>query len=173
MVDGVRGRGLDANHVPGGMLFLFEKDLLGEKRMYKILHCVDFRASPEHLRHPLLIPGKDGVKGQRLDAVYLDTTYLNPRYAFPSQGSVIQACQELCVRLDNEGAGGHKGMGAMRATLESAMRGVFVQRSGQNEKRGKGNLLIVVGTYSIGKERVCLGKRSCRSPWEPGAGPRY
>lgn len=159
VVGGVRVRGLDANHCPGSMLFLFEKDLLGEeKRMQRILHCGDFRASPEHLRHPLLMPGKDGVKGQRLDAVYLDTTYLNPKYAFPSQVSVIEACQELCVRLDSEGAGGQKGMGAMRTTLESAMRGVFVQRNGENKKGGKGNLLVVVGTYSIGKERVCLGK---------------
>lgn len=144
-VDGVRVRGLDANHCPGSMLFLFEK------ARQRVLHCGDFRACPEHLTNPLLAPGKDGVRGQRIDVVYLDTTYLNPKYAFPSQKSVIDVCSALCAGMDNETSRGiadkqHKsGMGSFIATAPVASPG------------RKGRLLVVVGTYSIGKERVCLG----------------
>jgi DNA cross-link repair 1A protein len=57
-----------ANHCcPGSVLFLFEKKVA--KRMFRILHCGDFRASPEHISHPLL-------RDKFLDVVYLDTTYL-------------------------------------------------------------------------------------------------
>lgn len=147
-VDGVRVRGLDANHCPGSMLFLFEK------ARQRVLHCGDFRACPEHLMNPLLAPGKDGVRGQRIDVVYLDTTYLNPKYAFPSQKSVIDVCSALCAGMENETSRGassivdkqHKnGMSSFIATA-------LVEPPGR-----KGRLLVVVGTYSIGKERVCLG----------------
>ena len=52
---------------PGSVLFLFEKKM--GKRTFRILHCGDFRASPEHILHP-------AIRGKYLDAVYLDTTYL-------------------------------------------------------------------------------------------------
>jgi len=156
VVDGIRVRGLDANHCPGSMLFLFEQDWVGRPGKQRILHCGDFRASAKHLNHPLLRPGKAGVNGQKLDSVYLDTTYLNPKYAFPSQKSVIKACEELCVGLNSESIDGQKGAFAKRATLMNGMGG-FVQGSKVSGK-GKGKLLVVVGTYSIGKEKVCLGK---------------
>jgi len=50
--------------------------------------------------YPLLRLGKDGANGQKLDSVYLDTTYLNPKYAFPNQKGVIKACEGLCVGLN-------------------------------------------------------------------------
>lgn len=143
-VEGVRVRGLDANHCPGSMLFLFEG---GRQR---VLHCGDFRACPEHLTHPLLAPGKDGVRGQRIDTVYLDTTYLNPKYAFPSQKSVIEACSALCVGMNEEAS-----QGVAPKTHKSSV-GSFIS-AGPAAAGEKGRLLVVVGTYSIGKERVCLG----------------
>jgi len=156
VVDGIRVRGLDANHCPGSMLFLFEQDWVGRLGKQRILHCGDFRASAKHLNHPLLRPGKDGVNGQKLDSVYLDTTYLNPKYAFPNQKSVIKACEGLCVGLNSESIDGQRGAFAREATLKNGMRG-FV-RGGEVNGKGKGKLLVVVGTYSIGKEKVCLGK---------------
>lgn len=144
-VDGVRVRGLDANHCPGSMLFLFED------ARQRVLHCGDFRACPEHLAHPLLAPGKDGVRGQRIDTVYLDTTYLNPKYAFPNQKNVIDVCSALCAEIQNEASQSpvkdkqpKSGVSSFLTTTPSA-------------PRKKGQLLVVVGTYSIGKERVCLG----------------
>jgi DNA cross-link repair 1A protein len=167
VVDGIRVRGLDANHCPGSMLFLFEQDCVGRLGKQRILHCGDFRASAKHLNHPLLRPGKDGVKGQKLDSVYLDTTYLNPKYAFPSQKSVIKACEELCVGLNKESIDGQGGTFAKTATLMNRM-GKFVQGSKVGGK-GKGKLLVVVGTYSIGKEKVCLGiaKALCSKIFAP------
>ena len=156
VVSGIRVRGLDANHCPGSMLFLFEQDWAGGRGKQRILHCGDFRASAKHLNHPLLRPGKAGVNGQKLDSVYLDTTYLNPKYAFPSQKSVIKACEELCMGLNSESIDGQRGAFAKKATLMNGMGG-FVLGSEVNGK-GKGKLLVVVGTYSIGKEKVCLGK---------------
>ncbi|TGZ80648.1 DRMBL-domain-containing protein [Ascodesmis nigricans] len=123
---GIRVNGIDANHCPGSMLFLFEKNSNGKKTT-RVLHCGDFRACPEHLTHPLLRPPN------KIDTIYLDTTYLNPKYAFPSQSSVITACGDLCTKLNS--------------TSPSSL----------TNRPSKPRLLILVGTYSIGKERICLG----------------
>jgi DNA cross-link repair 1A protein len=135
---GVRVQGLDANHCPGSMLFLFEKQIRGKPN--RILHCGDFRADKKHLDHPLL-------KNQRIDTVYLDTTYLDPKYAFPCQTSVIEACAEMTISL-NTGK-----------PLEPEPGGLsgYVTADKKKAAAPKGRLLIVVGTYSIGKERICTG----------------
>ena len=100
---------IPANHCPGSSLFLFEK-VVGKgpnPKVHRILHCGDFRACPAHIQHPLLRPeGLDSFTGktkqQRIDVCYLDTTYLNPKYAFPSQDDVIAACAEMCVSLGKD-----------------------------------------------------------------------
>lgn len=73
---------------PGSSLFLFEgkqtvnagdstfkSPFVGSSKMFRYLHCGDFRASPQHVLHP-------AIKGMHLDIVYLDTTYLNPKVRF-------------------------------------------------------------------------------------------
>lgn len=149
-VEGIRVRGLDANHCPGSMLFLFEET---KKRGKRILHCGDFRAHPEHLRHPLLTPGEEGLKGQKIDVVYLDTTYLNPKYAFPAQDGVIEACATMCVKLQKEAETGIE----EPITGKKSTMGSFMTSTNHSPSKKKGRLLIIVGTYSIGKERICLG----------------
>ncbi|KAI5301136.1 hypothetical protein KEM56_001939, partial [Ascosphaera pollenicola] len=163
---------LEANHCPGSSIFLFEKEIRG--RLQRILHCGDFRAHPRQVQHPKLAPEiKDPVTGkirlQRLDAVYLDTTYLNPKYSFPNQEDVVQTCAEICVKLD-------KGEPLDAATSASSLHmSKFISREPSLASKGTAptttitntntntltsnasRLCVVIGTYSIGKERICLG----------------
>jgi DNA cross-link repair 1A protein len=159
---------IPANHCPGSSIYLFEKTDKG--RDHRVLHCGDFRACPAHVQHPLLRPDvTDAITGktrqQKLDVCYLDTTYLTPKYAFPSQESVIKACTDMCISLSKEKV---DDMDAWERT-KKARAGASMIKFVNNEKpdtddsepkvkaEGRGRLLVVVGTYSIGKERMCLG----------------
>ncbi|KAK3661631.1 DNA cross-link repair protein PSO2/SNM1 [Elasticomyces elasticus] len=202
---GVNVTMIDANHCPGSSLYLFEKvtgkKTNGEDRVQRILHCGDFRACRAHVEHPLLMPDvRDKLSGkmkeQHIDVCYLDTTYLNPKYAFPSQRDVIQACADMCVSLSKHSVDGEDGWEQMKRRRAGEGMVKFIQREGsrgeeeikQEEvdgeeggekmkllrnpaasqqvfntaitpdvKSGRGRLLVVVGTYSIGKERICIG----------------
>ncbi|BEJ12399.1 hypothetical protein CspHIS471_0208590 [Cutaneotrichosporon sp. HIS471] len=96
---------IEANHCPGSSIFLFEgrqtahagdssfrSPFVGTKRIFRYLHCGDFRACPKHVLHP-------AVARAPLDTIYLDTTYLNPQYCFPPQPLVIEACAELAKKI--------------------------------------------------------------------------
>lgn len=176
--NGVRVTMLPANHCPGSSLYLFEK-VTGKNRdssdrMHRILHCGDFRACPAHVNHPLLRPNVvDAVTGatkeQWIDTCYLDTTYLTPKYAFPSQSDVIDACAAMCVSLSNEIANPDDiweqarsvRMGStMTKFLEAGSTTAVkpeVEEDDKTSLKNRGRLLVVIGTYSIGKERICLG----------------
>jgi len=171
---------IPANHCPGSSLYLFEKvvgkNKDGSPRLNRILHCGDFRACPAHVHHPLLKPEvMDAVTGQTknqfIDTCYLDTTYLTPKYSFPSQHDVIDACAQMCISLSKDIIDSTDSY--ERAKLEragSTMKKFLEQGSAENspvkkeadeeediKPRLRGRLLVVVGTYSIGKERICLG----------------
>ncbi|KAM0715168.1 hypothetical protein Q7P37_009633 [Cladosporium fusiforme] len=193
---GVKVTMISANHCPGSSLFLFEKvvgkKMSGEPRLQRILHCGDFRACRAHIEHPLLMPNvQDKVNGktkeQKIDVCYLDTTYLNPKYAFPPQESVIKACADMCVSLSKVSPDEDDGWEQMKRNRAGEGMTKFIQRensikeeppedgtedhmkiernpktnqqilSSTNEQKARGRLLVVVGTYSIGKERICLG----------------
>ncbi len=168
---------IPANHCPGSSLYLFEK-VVGKgsnPRINRILHCGDFRACPAHVNHPLLRPDVvDSISGktrqQTIDTCYLDTTYLTPKYAFPNQEDVISSCAEMCVSLSKEIPDATDGW--ERAKLERAGSGMarFLEKGNSEDSpnlkkeepedvrpNGRGRLLVVIGTYSIGKERICLG----------------
>lgn len=115
---------LDANHCPGSGIFILE----GAGKRY--LHCGDFRVCSEMV-HNLAAFGK-------FDRVYLDTTYLDPQYAFPRQQDVIESTCELIAAKSN--------------CNQSAQRRVtdFFSSGAPSE------FLVVVGTYSIGKERLAI-----------------
>ncbi|CAE7146277.1 unnamed protein product [Rhizoctonia solani] len=130
---------IDANHCPGSSMFVFsgkqtidagdspiKSPFVGSDRQFTYLHCGDFRASPAHALHP-------AIHGRKLDAVYLDTTYLNPKYCFPPQAMVIDACAEL-------------------AQLQTGTSSDLVP-TGKSESCGE-RVLVAVGTYTIGKERI-------------------
>ncbi|KAF2146433.1 uncharacterized protein K452DRAFT_282605 [Aplosporella prunicola CBS 121167] len=159
---------IPANHCPGSSLFLFEKAIGSGKnpKTQRILHCGDFRACRAHIEHPLLRPDvMDAVSGktrqQKIDVCYLDTTYLDPKYAFPSQEDVIKACADMCVSLNKERIDETDSWEQMKR--ERAGKGMvnFVHKDSEpsttDTETARGKLLVVVGTYSIGKERICLG----------------
>ncbi|KAK9865080.1 hypothetical protein WJX84_011403 [Apatococcus fuscideae] len=104
---------VDANHCPGAVQFLFRLST-GEK----YVHCGDMRFSPKLLDNPLLAAYRNCT------AVYLDTTYCNPRFTFPPQEESVEY---------------------VAATIE---------RMVQESKDGGQSRLYMVSTYGIGKERI-------------------
>lgn len=167
---------IPANHCPGSSLYLFEKvvgkNKDGSSRMTRILHCGDFRACPAHISHPLLRPDVvDSISGQTkqqvIDICYLDTTYLTPKYSFPGQHDVIDACAQMCISLSKEIADSNDAWEQAKAERMGSTMSKFLDR-GETEvvkpeededtkPRVRGRLLVIIGTYSIGKERICLG----------------
>lgn len=181
---GVEVTMIPANHCPGSSLYLFEKVVGKGKnpKKQRVLHCGDFRACPAHVQHPLLRPDViDAVSGkqtsqQKLDVCYLDTTYLTPKYAFPSQEEVIKACADMCVSLSKERVDENDNWEQTKKDRAGSGMVRFVRKGSDptkeepndddvdamkvNTKAGikpRGRLLVIVGTYSIGKERICLG----------------
>jgi DNA cross-link repair 1A protein len=164
---------IPANHCPGSSLFLFEK-VVGKgsnPKIQRVLHCGDFRACPAHIAHPLLMPDVvDSITGktkqQKIDVCYLDTTYLNPRYAFPSQDDVIKACADICVGLKKERAEESDAWEVVKKERAGSGMAKFIGTTVKSEDsiameagstKSRGRLLVVCGTYSIGKERICMG----------------
>ncbi|XP_030023663.2 DNA cross-link repair 1A protein [Manduca sexta] len=117
-VEGVEVTAVDANHCPGAVMLIFT--LPNGK---SLLHTGDFRASPTMESYPIFW-NKD------IHTIYLDTTYCNPRYDFPTQDQ----------------------------SLEMALY-ILRQKKLNLEKAGKkfSSVLIVCGTYTIGKEKFFLG----------------
>ncbi|KAL8827468.1 MAG: hypothetical protein Q9191_003162 [Dirinaria sp. TL-2023a] len=179
---GVHVTMIPANHCPGSSLFLYEKAMGKGKnpKVHRVLHCGDFRACPAHVQHPLLRPDiMDAVTGkskhQTIDVCYLDTTYLTPKYAFPSQETVIKSCAEMCVSLSKDFIDEDDDWEQTKRERAGSGMVKFVRKESdvKNEeeteepglastaetpiKKKRGRLLVIVGTYSIGKERICLG----------------
>ncbi|KAJ9636094.1 DNA cross-link repair protein PSO2/SNM1 [Knufia peltigerae] len=168
---------IPANHCPGSSLYLFEKvtgkNRDGTLKNTRILHCGDFRACPAHVNHPLLQPDvmcsiTGQLKQQVIDTCYLDTTYLTPKYSFPSQSDVIDACSQMCISLskeivdlndDWERTKADRAGSTMKKFLEQGESTLPKQEGDDSDRKPKkrGRLLVVIGTYSIGKERICLG----------------
>lgn len=137
-VEGVDVLLLDANHCPGSSIMLFRY------KGHSILHTGDFRACQKQIHDLAAIhPGY-------LDIIYLDTTYLNPKYCFPAQDDVIEACGDYCVSLQAHG-GDPPSTGL---TLDGFFE--FMGVPFRTSKK-KANPVVFVGSYVIGKERLAIG----------------
>lgn len=141
-------------------------------------------AHSEHaLLRPRVTDAASGkIRTQKIDVCYLDTTYLNPRYSFPPQDDVIRSCAELCAALNRGLRENDDGVWADvlrrrqgNPTNETLSRFFTAGDSTTSPKQGhrsstdgsdppnafsalvdpRSRLLVVCGTYSIGKERIC------------------
>jgi DNA cross-link repair 1A protein len=131
---------VDAEHCPGAVCFLFEieqaaapsgnqdvKDII----VTRIFHTGDFRASQDLIQNPLLLPYHRKSEGAVLsfDYCYLDMTYRDARYRFPSQQQVL-------------------------ASLVTWLHRIMVAENGR--KLVPFRYGIVLGRYTVGKEKVYL-----------------
>ncbi|KAK9829240.1 hypothetical protein WJX72_004715 [[Myrmecia] bisecta] len=121
-IHGVEVTLVDANHCPGAVQLLFRLPT-GER----YVHCGDMRFCTRLLADPHL------GRFRGANAVFLDTTYCNPRFTFPLQEEAIEYVASTIERLMKESAAG----GPSRAFL--------------------------IATYVIGKERILVEvARRCR-----------
>lgn len=134
---------IDANHCPGSVLFLFVIQLENGIKV-RHLHTGDFRATPRMCLHPLIRQPENAA----INCVYLDTTYLNPQYAFPAQEECIMAvCKTVKEELNIE----------PKKAAASSVFDNWITKKADPMTQGS-RVLIVVGTYTIGKERVFFSK---------------
>lgn len=120
----------DANHCPGAGIFVIEYNDI------RYLHCGDFRANEE------MIKTLNTNFPMGFNRCYLDTTYYNPTYKFPKQSDIIKFTSDW-IKLKCQ----------MHKSTQRRVIDFFT-------KKNEGNVsefLIVIGTYSIGKEKLALG----------------
>ncbi|CAA0839643.1 DNA LIGASE 6 [Striga hermonthica] len=130
LIDGSEVWLVDANHCPGAVQFLFKVPVDSEAVVgfEKYVHTGDFRYCAE-MKNETAISHFIGA-----DAVFLDTTYCNPKFVFPSQEESIDYIVSVIEKLgvQNEGADGK-------------------------------NVLFLVATYVIGKEKILMEiSRRCK-----------
>lgn len=89
----------DANHCPGAVVLLF---YIWKTKRY-VLHTGDCRFDPRIFdKHEKL---KAVILEEKLDFMYLDTTYCNPRYAFPPQDDVLRHVVDAAKNEDKRTRG--------------------------------------------------------------------
>ncbi|KAI6691514.1 hypothetical protein NL676_028342 [Syzygium grande] len=119
-IDGCEVRLVDANHCPGAVMFLFKVPGGGDGEYRRYVHTGDFRFR-DSMR---LEPGLGEFVA--CDAIFLDTTYCNPKFVFPCQEESIDYIVSVIERV-----------------------------GGENRDSAK-SILFLVATYVIGKERILL-----------------
>lgn len=131
---------LDANHCPGSVMFVFGERGHGAAWTW-CLHTGDFRAHPRIMDQVLVpadalvasVTGPVNARHLLYDCIYLDTTYADPKYVFPAQSAAVAACVEHVHEL------------------------LVGAKDPQGQQRlAPLKLLVVFGSYFIGKERLVL-----------------
>ncbi|CAO2825368.1 unnamed protein product [Amaranthus hypochondriacus] len=126
LIDGCEVTLIDANHCPGAVQFLFKVPINGGK-FERFVHTGDFRFCSDMK----LLPVLSNYVG--CDAVFLDTTYCDPKFVFPVQDESIDYVVSV------------------------------IERFGSENRNVKKSVLFLVATYVIGKERILVEiARKCR-----------
>lgn len=118
---------------PGAIILLFE---VGHERY---IHTGDFRYYEGLCDHPIF--------KQPIDILYLDNTYGNPKYCFPTQQQVIDTLIQLYKKLETG-----KSIESIVSNQKTLMSWLEPR---SNVKAPK--IQLVMGTYTIGKEKIVLG----------------
>lgn len=139
-----------ANHCPGAAIFLFESISLDNK-ICRTLHCGDFRINKDILEHPLLTKFRTIGGTEVLDNVYLDTTYMQPKYNFPKQELVCETVANIFQKLTFDLASDSKHLSKWLGILKQSRITDFM-----HARKEKKKFLILVGTYLIGKENLAI-----------------
>jgi DNA cross-link repair 1A protein len=131
--------------------------------------------SPQRIATAQIAPGDGGgagAGGGRLGALYLDTTYCDPRWTFPPQRAAIEAACAAAVghlghpvsslaRPNAAVAGGEREDAPSMSAAAAAAAALWAPRAPAAPRRRR--VLLLVGAYSLGKERlyleVCHGRR--------------
>lgn len=122
----------DANHCPGAGIFILRMGNI------KYLHCGDFRANNQMIKEM-----NNFEIDLKFNKCYLDTTYLNPIYFFPNQSDVVKFTS---LWIKNKSLS-HK-------TKQKRIIDFF---NNNNSNNGLKEFLIIIGTYSVGKEKLAIG----------------
>ncbi|KAK9116185.1 hypothetical protein Sjap_015132 [Stephania japonica] len=118
-IDGCEVALVDANHCPGAVQFLFWVPVAGGMDE-RYVHTGDFRYNCG-MKLDSLIGECVGA-----DAVFLDTTYCNPKFVFPSQEESVDYIVRTIERIRAENVGVVK------------------------------SVLFLIATYVVGKERILI-----------------
>jgi DNA cross-link repair 1A protein len=134
----VKVMALDANHCPGGLIFIFRHYVIRDdveivKKV--VLHTGDFRVSKKMIEKLRAF--------QKIDEIYLDTTYLNPIYLFIEQNSLVKKTG-IYLKKKFGDAAGQKGKNSILNYFSS------------DKSNGRNSWVLLIGTYSIGKENLYL-----------------
>ncbi|KAJ4866657.1 DNA LIGASE 6 [Raphanus sativus] len=116
MIDGSEVVLIDANHCPGAVQFLFKTNNGSER----YIHTGDFRFC-DSMRLDSFLGDFVGC-----DGVFLDTTYCNPKFVFPSQEESVDYVISVIDKIDEE--------------------------SKETERK----VLFLVATYVVGKEKILI-----------------
>ncbi|GAV87473.1 DNA_ligase_A_M domain-containing protein/DNA_ligase_A_N domain-containing protein/DNA_ligase_A_C domain-containing protein/DRMBL domain-containing protein/Lactamase_B_2 domain-containing protein [Cephalotus follicularis] len=120
VIDGSEVTLVDANHCPGAVQLLFKVPCRdGDFERY--VHTGDFRYH-DSMRFDTFLN-----EFVNCDGVFLDTTYCNPKFLFPSQEESVEYIVNVIERIGGEYMGSKKGV------------------------------LFLVATYVIGKEKILVG----------------
>ncbi|KAJ4821469.1 DNA ligase [Rhynchospora pubera] len=117
-IDGWEVNLIDANHCPGAVQFLFRN--CGSLKKERYIHTGDVRFNPSMKENDNLL------RFIGADAIFLDTTYCNPKFCFSSQEESIDYIVRTIQRIRDE-------------------------YKGSEEK-----MLFLIATYVIGKEKILV-----------------
>ncbi|CCD26464.1 DNA cross-link repair protein PSO2 NDAI_0H02910 [Naumovozyma dairenensis CBS 421] len=147
----------DANHCPGSLIFIFTIKNVQTQTTRHILHTGDFRCNNEMI-------SKLQKQFKKFDAVYLDTTYLNPLYEFPNQKSVVNITSQFAKNVTQMG---------LKKFFNNEQKSIMSYLTTSMKKSNHSNkILFLVGSYSIGKEKIALGILNAISTSLPDDKPR-